>query len=96
MPFIEQRRRDIINRLGLSALREIKPGDRCYVYYKEMVDAWNKEPRWTTAHEVTKTMLIAEGDSTTEATARFLAWHVFFNTHVMPYERKKQKENGGI
>lgn len=95
MPFIEQERRDIINRLGLSGLVDIRPGDRCYVHYKRMVDAWNKEPRWTTAHALARDTA-ADDNGHDDNTAAFLAFLVFFNTHVMPYELKKREENGGI
>ena len=95
MPFIEQWRRDKINRLGLDSLALITPGDRCYVHYKRMVDAWNKEPRWTTAHVLARDAAMESTDPD-ENTASFLAFLVFFNTHVMPYELKKREENGDI
>ena len=94
MPFIEQWRRGVIDKQGLEALTWITPGDRCYEHYKEMVDKWNKEPRWTTAHTIAKDIVMLDGAD--EDVAHFLAFMVFFNSHVMPYELKKREENGGI
>lgn len=97
MPFIVQSRRFTVDTQGLEALDEIQPGDRCYVYYKPMVEAWRANPRWTTAHEIYRDMVLyawAEDDD--NVTAIELAWQVFFNLYVMPYELKKQKENGDI
>ena len=48
MPFVTQERRYRIK----GSLEEIQPGDRCYVFYKEMVEKWKAEPRWTTAHNI--------------------------------------------
>ena len=33
------------------------PGDRCFVHYKRMVDAFKKERRWTTADTLYKEMV---------------------------------------
>lgn len=98
MPFIEQGRRKIINgSQGLDGLDEIKPGDRCYVFYKEMVDEWKAAPRWTTAHNIYKAMMYDGNDSCADSfIAHQLAWQVFFVWYVIPYELKKCKENGDI
>jgi predicted acyl esterase len=96
MPFVEQYRRDNIDNILLH--QDVQPGDRCYVYYKQMVDQWRAKPRWTTAHEIYSDMLINSGGhpSQDDKVAKELAWQVFFNIHVMDYERKKQYENGDI
>lgn len=96
MPFIEQKRRDIIDKQGLERLSVIEPGDRCYVYYKEMVDQWQINHRWTMAHNIfkdaTSKLIVDEDDDI----ARALAWQVFFQLHVMPYELEKRRLNGDI
>lgn len=82
------------------------PGDICYTFYREMVRKWKNEPRWTTAHNIYKQMRtilinahhrgilpIQECDS---CTAYELAWQVFFQLYVMPYEIDKRATNGDI
>lgn len=68
-------------------------GDLCYVEYKKLIDRWNEDPRWTTAHNIAKDHFDLATD---EETAHFLAWMVFFCKKVMPYEDLKEKENGTI
>lgn len=71
------------------------PGDRCYVHYKWMVEAWKKEPRWTTADTIyAKVMDFSENCK--DQCAKELAWQVFFIKYVMPYEDLKEAENGTI
>ena len=97
MPFILPWRRKAIAEHGLNGFDEIQPGDRCYVHYKQMVDKWRANPRWTTAHDIFKNLMLGDyledGD---DATARGLAWWVFFSLHVLPYEKQKREENGDI
>lgn len=98
MPFITQDRRTTIDESGLEALLEIQVGDMCYAYYKPMVEEWKDNPRWTTAHNIYKDMLLTTslmGDY--DAIAAYnLAWQVFFQLYVVPYELKKRSENGDI
>jgi hypothetical protein len=68
-------------------------GDLCYLEYKKLIDAWNMDPRWTNAHNITKNHFDLGSD---EETANFLAWMVWFAFKVLPYERKKEEENGSI
>ena len=99
MPFITQDRRDIITLFGLDAkqLEPIQPGDLCYVHYKTMVEKWKTNPRWTTAHEIMKHMVFDNTHlSDDDGIALILAWQVFFQLHVIPYELKKREENGDI
>ena len=97
MPFIEQKRRDLIDIHGIAVLTDPQPGDLCYSYYKPMVDAWKKNPRWTTAHEIFRKMMLEYNTfSFDDAAAYSLAWQVFFNLHVIPYELEKRKSNGDI
>ncbi len=98
MPFIKQERRNAIAEVGL---KNPEPGDRCYIFYKAMVDEWKADPRWSTAHNIYKDMLqyFAElpGPPVTDDSAAYLlAWQVFFNIYVMDYEQKKRLENGDI
>ena len=95
MPFIKQNLRKEIDEKGLSAAKAV--GDKCYYFYKGMVDRWKEEPRWTTAHNIYKD-LVYERDylPRDEKIAYDLAWQVFFQLYVMPYELKKREENGDI
>lgn len=89
MPFVTQDHRD---KPDLSL-----PGDRCYTIYKQMVDEWKKEPRWTTADKIYRHLLAYSYSSRVEwKAAAELAWQVFFIKYVMPYEDLKEKENGTI
>ena len=98
MPFITQERRKIIDQSGIYGLDDIQPGDRCYPEYRKFVDAWKAQPRWTTAHSLYKQLLVNRQhcDSLDSKAALDLAWQVFFQLHVMPYELMKRKENGDI
>jgi hypothetical protein len=101
MPFTTQQARlpfkdlELSPALSLAATKQ--PGDRCFVFYRELIRAWKAEPRWTTAHELYKhlknEMPYLGAD---DQTAYSLAWQVFFNIHVMDYERKKLLENGEV
>jgi hypothetical protein len=93
MPFIVQDRREAI---ADGALVNFQPGDRCYVFYKEMVSRWRANPRWTTAHEIRLDMHKPQLVNVDDRIAEDLAWQVFFQLHVMPYEEKKRLENGDI
>jgi len=88
MPFVNKEHRENID----FAI----PGDRCYFYYKQMVDAWRTEPRWTTADTIYTEMVKQRHPIERFQVAKELAWQVFFNLHVMPYEIQKQAENGDI
>jgi hypothetical protein len=110
MPFIAPKCRDRVNKGGIKACEEV--GDICYVFYKHFVSAWKLEPRWRTAHrlyrdsikdrcscsfyamvctELAQTFSIDDVD-----TALSLAWQVFFQRFVMPYELEKIDQNGDI
>jgi len=105
MPFVTKDRRKIIYEEGLDGLHDYpergmgpQVGDICYSYYKPMVDKWKANPRWTTAHEIYKNLhMMPVGKMTDdEWAAKDLAWQVFFQLYVMPYELKKREENGDI
>jgi len=74
---------------------ELEPGDICYTYYKPMVEAWRHEPRWSTANRLYEHVLSISFNREQAAAAQ-LAWQVFFQLYVMPYELGKRKENGDI
>lgn len=82
---------------GLKKLGAITPGDKCYAFYKDMVKKWKANPRWTTAHEIRRHMYevdrVLDGD---DMIAEDLAWQVFFIKYVLPYENKKEEQNGTI
>jgi hypothetical protein len=99
MPFIKPERRDLA---GQAKLPDTQVGDRCYFFYKQMVDMWKKDPRWTTAHAIYKltlhqTHMTHVGNlACDDCVARSLAWQVFFQKYIMPYENTKEIENGTI
>lgn len=96
MPFTKQERR--IAALE-GSLKEYEPGDLCFLYYNFLVTEWKKESRWTTAHNLFKKMVFedfAKPESQDHICAMQLAWQVFFIKYVMPYEDKKEAENGTI
>lgn len=88
MPFIDQQAR-----LRLSTDKTPQyPGELCYLEYVKLMDAWKKEPRWTTIHNLFRDTF----DTTDEQAARTLAFLVFFDYHGMAYEKQKIQENGDI
>ena len=94
MPFITQERRKLIAKNKLKK-DEFEPGDRCFIAYNCLVYEWKANPRWATVDRLYQTVL--EHNFTREDAAAWqLAWQVFFQLHVMPYEQKKRKENGDI
>jgi hypothetical protein len=102
MPFITPSRRAIIDADGISGLLKraltIEVGDYCYEFYRLLMRRWHSRPCWTTAHHAYRLMkTLNRGDMNDDrVAARELAWQVFFELHVMPYERQKVKENGDI
>jgi hypothetical protein len=97
MPFIAQRTRELIKEFGIENLDILMPGDRCYVFYKKMVEQWRANPRWTTAHEIYKELQYASLlQNPDDEVAQSLAWQVFFQLYIIPYELKKQEENGDV
>lgn len=80
----------------------IVPGDWCYVFYKRMVERWKADMRWTTAHTIYNEVCqsrddVIKGNRTEEQRTAFeLAWQVFFQLHVMPYELEKRGQHGDI
>lgn len=93
MPFIKNNRR-----LPLSEGAEPEEaGEACFLHYRLMAKEWRINPRWNTAHNIyRKTQsgrAILDPD---DLAARDLAWQVFFQLHVMPYELQKREENGDI
>lgn len=107
MPFIKKEDREKMNKKYLGDfcyyddIVDINVGDRCYYFYKEMVETFKHSKRWTTAHNIYKEMIQRIKDnqeeySTDTKRAYELAWQVFFQLHVMPYELEKKKENGDV
>lgn len=98
MPFITEDRR-IAAYLGL--LKDWQPGDYCYIEYRGMAYAWSIAPRWTTAdsifgHVLMQSLFYLVTFQFQKLKALCLAWQVFFIKKVMPYEDKKENENGTI
>lgn len=67
------------------------PGDRCYVEYRAIMAKWKENPRWTTVDDIAQRIWPDPFKR-----AFFLAFLVFFELHVMPYEIRKQWQNGDI
>ena len=91
MPFIKQESRSDPD-LAVA-------GDRCYLFYKEIMEEWRRQPRWTTADAIMTKLLNFLDRRNVDQSARsaaLLAFMVFFAREVMPYEEKKAKENGGV
>lgn len=93
MPFIQQDRREP---LLDGTLNPAVPGDVCFLHYVTMVERWRKNPSWTTAHNIYRSVRAGDCDSVESQLAMELAWQVFFQLYVMPYEIKKREENGDI
>lgn len=92
MPFITQTERNALARGDQTK----SAGQACYTYYVPMVIAWRKERRWTTAHNLYRGIREKSYPDADEKAAAELAWQVFFNLHVMPYEKEQQEKNGDI
>lgn len=97
MPFIKQDRRDdMLN----GNLKSPEVGDLCYKHYHRMVTLWKANRRWTTAHYIYKALqkrIIHKQRIIDDNTIAYqLAWQVFFQLHVMPYELEKREANGDI
>lgn len=97
MPFITSEARRMTDTIGPKEV-----GDRCFIYYREMLRAWRTSPRWTTAHDLYIDMWKrtrgpgALDRMLDDVAAHELAWQVFFQLHVMPYELQKRTLNGEI
>ncbi len=98
MPFITSE-----NRHKTDAIGPVEVGDRCFLHYRKMLRAWRASPRWTTAHEIYRDMVLGhkvplatDFHEVEEYTAVNLAWQVFFIKHVWPYEQMKCTLNGEI
>lgn len=88
MPFVPK-----VNRGNMEAgLPPETVGDMCYLEYKKLMEAWVKEPRWTTAHNLFKETF---GVDDAQA-AKTLSYLVFFDKVVMPYEHEKISDHGDI
>ena len=105
MPFIKKIDREKMNTLYSvdfcysDNLSNVSVGDKCYYFYKIMVGRFKDRRRWTTAHNIYKTMIVKiKEDEFSEDTKRAyeLAWQVFFQLHVIPYELEKRAQNGDI
>lgn len=94
MPFITQERRKLIDG-NLLPKDKWDRGDHCYYYYRTMVNGWRANPRWSTADSIYQDVLL-HNFTVEDAAAIQLAFKVFFELYVMPYELKKRAENGDI
>jgi hypothetical protein len=67
------------------------PGDRAFMAYTHMMALWKANPRWTTVDEIAATIWPDKWRR-----AAILSFLVFFAKVAMPYEDKKEIENGKI
>jgi len=67
------------------------PGDRTYVEYRAIMARWRDNPRWTTVDKIAENLF-----PNPIKRAYFLAFLVFFQLHVLDYERLKREQNGDI
>lgn len=90
MPFVNQEHREHPN--------PDVPGDRCFTFYKEIMDTWRKNPSWATADKLFEMVINLQHNDVSNANKRaaVLAFMVFFCREVMPYEEKKAIENGEV
>lgn len=108
MPFIGTKR---LRQIEKRELMPEQVGDLCALAYKPMVEKWLANPSWTTAHRIRKDIFYGQWfdvyfKSRLETispwlldevpTAIKLAWEVFFQIYVMPYEYDKLFLNGGV
>jgi hypothetical protein len=102
MPFITSEARRMTDQIGPQEV-----GDRCFIFYREMLRAWRTSPRWTTAHQLYREIVLEPRLQDTartdnhqrlldEVTAAELAWQVFFALHILPYEMQKRTLNGEV
>lgn len=94
MPFTTKEARRMTDAIGPQVV-----GDECFLFYREMLRRWQKSPRWTTAHEIYVEIFHTQrprGMHPDRAAAEALAWQVFFQLHVMPYEIQKRIDNGEV
>ena len=110
MPFTTPEKRSKVDALTENEVRDIlftykayaagfDVGDKTYWFYKKMMDKWVTKRSWTTGHNIYCSVVGAFNqnmmDNDTKR-AHELAWQVFFQLHVMPYELEKIKINGDI
>ncbi len=95
MPFTTSEARRMTDVVGPTTV-----GDKCFLEYREMLRKWRASPRWTTAHEIYRDGVvggtIGHPYNDDSVIALHLAWQVFFQLHVIPYELVKRTENGEV
>lgn len=89
MPFVKQ---DLRAPLLTGDIQPKAVGDLCFLAYSQIMDAWRKDPRWTTIHNQFKVMTGMNDNNA----AAFLAFLEFYFNHGHPYEIEKKEENGDI
>ena len=91
MPFITSEARNMTDKIGPQVV-----GDRCFLVYRRLLRAWRAAPKWTTAHELYRDLDDAGYATRDDQIAAKLAWQVFFQLHVIPYELQKRTLNGEV
>lgn len=109
MPFTEQRAR--LETLETPSKALLIPGNRTWAIYREMKRLWKLNRRWTTA-DMIYTAFVFDTENNEVlidihnkcpllgwdevCSASHLAWQVFFQLEVMPYELEKRSLNGDV
>ena len=89
MPFVKpERRKPLLS----GELKPEEPGDLCFLDYNYVIKTWTENPRWTTIHNVCKTLFNCNDSEA----SKFLAFLEFYLNHGHEYEIKKKSENGDI
>lgn len=110
MPFIAPNNRDRIRIQGIESCDSV--GDITYVFYCHIMQVWNEERRWRTAHRLYKNLeeqpeaydyfnyvyekLKSKFELDDVVCAAKLAYKVFFSFVVVPYEERTAASNGNI
>lgn len=89
MPAIKRDRRAP---LLMGDIKPTEKGDFTFLEYVPLKQAWQKERRWTTAHNEFKRLF----GGTDRQVAKCLAFLEFYIREVHPYENEKFEENGDI
>lgn len=89
MPAIKRDRRAP---LLTGDIQPTEKGDFTFLEYVQLIDAWRKERRWTTAHNEFKRLFKVND----QQAAKFLAFLEFYIREVHPYENERFEENGEI
>lgn len=98
MPFITDERR---GKIVMHESLDWQPGDHCYEEYLPLAQGFKRNPRWTMVdwqfgYVLKRASWYLITFNFVRLKALLLAWQVYFIKYVMPYEDRKEAENGTI